>query len=525
MPRVLVTETIADQAVATLEADGIEVDVRLGLDPQALVDAIGEYEGLIVRSATKVTADVLTAGISLKVVGRAGIGVDNVDVDAATRRGIVVVNAPQGNIISTAEHTIALLLALVRKIPRAYVSLTSGRWEKSAFMGTELYDKTLGIIGLGRVGTLVAQRCHALGMKLIARDPYISPQRASRLGIELVDLDELLARSDVITLHVVKTPETIHMIGEAELEKCKPGVFVVNASRGGVVDEEALASAIKSGRVGGAALDVFEKEPCTWSPLFDLEDVVVTPHLAGSTAEAQDKASTIVADQVILALRGEFVPNAVNVSAELPDAVRDFIPLAEKLGTLACALSRAAATQLEVEYRGKVGEEDTRILSLAVLRKFLQPSVQEPVTYVNANVLASDRGIEVTERKSAQASDYLNLVRVTVHGEVEASVAGTLLGGRNEARLVEVDGVPIEITFTPYMAFFRYEDRPGVIHKLTGPLSEYAINIATMQLGRSEQGGESILAISVDSEIAPDVFESAMRAAGITHGKFVSLGA
>jgi D-3-phosphoglycerate dehydrogenase len=520
-----VTEAIADAGIALLRDAGIEVDVR-ELGAAELAAAIGAYDGLIVRSATKVTKDVIDAGERLKVVGRAGIGVDNVDVDAATRRGIIVANAPQGNILSTAEHTIGLILSLVRKIPQAHASLVSGKWDKNAFTGAELHDKTLGIIGLGRVGTLVAQRMHAFGMKVIARDPYISPQRASRLGIDLVDLDELLERSDVITVHAVKTPETFHMIAEAELERCKTGVFIVNASRGGLIDEQALALAIKSGKVAGASLDVFETEPTTASPLFDLDNVVVTPHLAGATAEAQDKAGVIAAQQVLLALRGDFVPNAVNLEAggELPEFVRPFIDLSMKLGRLVSSLAGEAVSQLEVSYHGQIAEEDTRVLTLSALRGFLQAGVHEPVTYVNAPILAHDRGIDYSETRKAATADYTNLVRVTaVREDREVTVAGILTGRANEPRLVEVDDVPIEVSLTPYMAFFRYEDKPGVVHKLSGILADNQINIAFMQVGRREAGGEAIMALAVDSPIPGAVLQDMIKAAEITSGRFVSL--
>ncbi len=526
-PRVLITESIADTGVTALEEGGIEVDVRADLDPAALLEAISDYDGLIVRSATKVTREVIEAGARLKVVGRAGIGVDNIDVDAATRRGIVVVNTPQGNIVSTAEHALGMLLALARQIPQAHSALIDGRWEKKRFAGTELNDKVLGIVGLGRVGTLVAQRCHALGMRIIARDPYVAPQRAQRLGIELVDFDELLARSDVISLHVVKTDETTHMLGEKELDRCKPGVLIVNVSRGGVIDEEALVRAIKAGKVGGAALDVFEIEPCTSSPLFDLEQVVVTPHIAGQTGEAQDKAGVIAAEQVLLALRGDFVPNAVNLdgAGELSAFVRPFLGLSTKLGRLASALVGGAITSLEAEYHGEVADEDTRVVTLSALRGFLQPVVLEPVTFVNAPLLARDRGIEIGERKSSTPADYVSMLRlVATAADRTIEVAGALFGRKNEERLVEIDGLPIDIPLARYMAVFRYEDRPGVIHRLTGPLAEHGINIATMDLGRpGEQGAESILALAVDSPIPPEVFEEAMQAAGIPFGRFVVL--
>ena len=525
-PRVLVTEAIADAGIALLRDAGIDVDVRTDLDAAALLTEIGAYEGLLVRSATKVMAEVIEAATRLQVVGRAGIGVDNVDVDAATRRGIVVANAPQGNILSTAEHTIGLLLSLARKIPQAHAKLIAGDWDKKSFTGIELHDKVLGIVGLGRVGTLVAQRMHAFGMHVIARDPYISPQRAARLGIELVDFDELLARADMITIHALKTPETLHMFAEPEFNRCKPGVLIVNASRGGLIDEEALAVAIKDGKVGGAALDVFETEPTTSSPLFDLGSVVVTPHLAGSTAEAQDKAGVIAAQQVLLALRGEFVPNAVNLEAggEIPDFLRPYLTLATKLGRLTAALAGEGVGQLEVSYHGAIAEEDTRVLTLSALRGFLQAGIHEPVTYVNAPIIASDRGIGYSEKRSAQSADYTNLVRITAHRQDrEVTVAGTLAGRHNETRLVEIDHTPIEVALTSYMAFFRYEDRPGIVHKLSGILADNQINIAFMQVGRKEAGGEAIMTLAVDSPIPAPVLQDMIAAADITSGRFVEL--
>jgi len=526
-PRVLISEKIAEGGVALLEEAGINVDVRTDLDDAALRKAIGDYDGLIVRSATKVTKDVIDAGERLKVVGRAGIGVDNVDVDAATRRGIVVVNTPQGNIVSTAEHTVALILALAKRLPAADASLKSGRWEKSKFMGIELQNKTLGIIGFGRVGTLVAQRCHALGMGVIARDQFVSPQRFARAGVEQVELDELLERADVISLHVTLTPETKHMIDEAALEKCKPGVLIVNASRGGVIDEDALARAIKAGRVGGAGLDVFESEPLTASPLLDLDEVIVTPHIAGQTADAQDKAGVIAAEQVLLALRGEFVPNAVNLDAsgELSEFLRPFLPLASKLGRLAGALAGEKVSELEVSYLGQVGDEDTRVLTLSVLRGFLQPALHEPVTYVNAPILAADRGIGYVERKSTAPEEYLNLVRVTVRREGQSvTVGGILTGKANVPHLVEVDGRTLGIDFSKYMALFRYEDKPGVVHKMSGPLAEAGISIKNMYVGEPPNKSEdAILVLSVDKPIPSDVFDVMMKAAGIASGRFASL--
>lgn len=526
-PRVLVAEPISEGGIAALAEAGVDVEVRTDLDHDALVKSVGGYDGLIVRSATKVTKDVIDAADRLKVIGRAGVGVDNVDVDAATRRGIMVVNAPQGNIISNAEHTIALLLALVRKIPLAHATLTQGRWEKERFMGTELHSKTLGIIGLGNVGTLVAQRASAFGMKVIAADPFKTDQWAARIGVELVPLDELLQRADVISLHVHKTSDTLHMIGEGELERCKDGVMIVNTSRGGLIDEDALARGIKAGKVAGAAFDVFETEPATQSPLFGLDEVVVTPHVGGSTVEAQDKAGTSVAEQVLLALRGEFVPNAVNMQAgrELPEFVRPFLGLATKLGRLCSALAGEAVGELEVSYLGKVAEEDTRVLTLSALRGFLQPAVHQPVTFVNAPVLADDRGIAYAERKSTTTADYLNLVRVTARRDGRTvTVAGTLAGRANEPRLIEIDGRGLEIAFSEHMAFFRYDDKPGVVHKMSGPLAEAGISIKNMVVAEpTETGEDAVLVLTVDRPISAEVFTEMMQAADIPSGRFVTL--
>lgn len=525
--RVLVADTISEAGVATLRDGGLDVDVRTDLSPDDLCACVGDYEAIIVRSASRVDERVIAAGDRLKVIGRAGVGVDNVDVSAATRRGIMVVNAPQGNIISNAEHTVGLLLALVRRIPQAHAKLVSGTWDRSAFMGTELNDKVLGLIGLGNVGTLVAQKCHAFGMRVIARDPYLAPERFARLGIERVeDLDELLARSDVLSIHVPKTAETSGLLSDAELERCKDGVYIVNTARGGIIDEDALARAIKAGKVAGAALDAFASEPLTSSPLFELDQVVVTPHLGGSTHEAQDKAGTSIAEQVLLALRGEFVPNAVNLEAgsELPEFVRPFVGLSNKLGRLAAALAGEAVGQLEVAYQGQIADEDTRVLTLSALRGYLQGAIHEPVTYVNAPVLAADRGIDYGERKSKSTEDYLNLLRVTAKRDDRTiTVAGTLSGRGDQPRLVEIDNVIVEVELTPYMAFFRYVDRPGVVHKLSGVLSDHDINIAFMQVGRRDEGGEAIMVLAVDSSIPPEVFEEMIAAADITSGRFVVL--
>ena len=400
MARILVTEPIAEGGLDRLRAAGHTVDVQEGLSPEELLETIPGAHALVIRSATRVTAEVLAAGTDLVVVGRAGIGLDNVDVAAATERGVMVVNAPQSNILSAAEHTMALLLAQARNVPQAHAALVSGRWERSKWTGVELADKTLGVVGLGRIGKLVAQRAMAFGMRLVAYDPFVSDEMARRMNIDLVDLDTLLATSDFVTLHVAKTPETIGLIDADRLAKAKEGIRIVNVARGGIIVEADLADAIRSGHVGGAAIDVFDSEPTTESPLFDLPEVVVTPHLGASTHEAQDKAGDTIAEMVGLALAGEFVPFAVNVNAaEASETVRPFLGLAERLGALFAGLA-GSVDALEIGYEGEIGGYDTRILTLSLLKGFFGRISEDPVSYVNAPKLADEHGIVVTESAS-----------------------------------------------------------------------------------------------------------------------------
>src|SRR5436305_7991749 len=393
-PRVLVAEPLAERGLDAMRAAGLDVEVKIGLTPEELCAALPGVAALVIRSATQVTADVLAAGTDLVVVGRAGIGLDNVDVAEATRRGVMVVNAPRSNILSAAEHTMALLLAQARNVPQANADLKAGHWNRSKWEGVELHGKTLGIVGLGRVGVLVAQRAHSFGMRLVAYDPFVSSDRARQLGVALVPtVEELVAISDFVSIHATKTPETVGLVNASVLAHAKPGLRLVNAGRGGIVDEDALAAAIADGRLGGAAVDTFAKEPTTESPLFALENVVVTPHLGASTAEAQDKAGETIAEQVILALRGDFVPFAVNVAAsEASETVRPFLPLAERLGTLFTALAGAVPDTLEVSYEGEIADYDCRVLTLAITRGLLAPVVDEPGPFVDAPQLAQMRG-------------------------------------------------------------------------------------------------------------------------------------
>jgi len=533
MARVLIAEPLAEAGVELLRAHH-EVDARAATTREELLSAVAGAEALVVRSATRVDAEVLEAGRRLKVVGRAGIGLDNVDVAAATRLGIMVVNAPQSNVISAAEHTVALILAQARNIPQAHLALREGRWERRRFQGAELYGKTLGIVGLGRVGALVAQRLNAFGMHLLAYDPYVSRDRAAQMGVELASLADVLARADVVTVHLPKTPETTGLIGQAELAAMKPGARLVNTARGGIVDEAALAKAIDDGHLAGAALDVFAEEPTTQSPLFDLDGVVVTPHLGASTTEAQDKAGVTIAQQLLLALAGQFVPNAVNVDAgPVPDAVRPFLSLVEKLGRLYTALAGGGAGgrasglgggRLGLEYVGALAEQDTRVLTLAALKGMFSPVVHEPVTFVNAPLLAAERGIEVTETRARQSHDWVNLVTLSGEGSRgQVGVAGTTVGPRDAERLVAINGIPVDMAPGDHMAFLFYEDRPGVIGRVGTILGEAGVNIASMQVGRRKQGGEALMALTVDTGIPAGVLERVEAEIGAHDSTFIHL--
>jgi D-3-phosphoglycerate dehydrogenase len=505
MARILVTEQIADGGLDQLRAAGHDVDVQLAPSPDQLLELVKGAHALIIRSATTVTAEVLAAGSELVVVGRAGIGLDNVDVPAATAQGVMVVNAPQSNVLSAAEHTMAMLLAQARNIPQAHAALVAGRWERSKWNGVELSDKTLGIIGLGRIGKLVAQRALAFGMRLVAYDPFVSAERARQLSVELMDLDTLLSVSDFATIHVVKTPETIGLINAERLAVAKPGLRIVNVGRGGIIDEDALAAAIASGHIGGAALDVFTKEPTTESPLFELDSVVVTPHLGASTVEAQDKAGDTIAEQVGLALAGDFVPFAVNVSAaEASETVRPFLPMAERIGELFAAFGAASVDTIEIEYQGQLADYDTRILSLSLLKGFFGRVSDEPVSYVNAPKLAEERGIAVRESKTTTAHDFVNLITVRAAGH---ALAGTLVGLRGEPRIVMVDDHLVDVPPAKHMMIVRNDDRPGVIGLVGSVLGEAGLNIADMDVGQSPDGVAALMVISTTEPVPVDVQE------------------
>jgi D-3-phosphoglycerate dehydrogenase len=524
-PVVLIAEELSP---ATVEALGPDFEIRScdGADRAQLLAAIVDVDAILVRSATRVDAEAIAAARSLKVIARAGVGLDNVDIPAATQAGVMVVNAPTSNIVSAAELAIGLLLACARHIPAASASLRGGAWKRSAYTGVELYEKTVGVVGLGRIGVLVAQRLSAFGMDIVAFDPYVSNARAAQMGVRLVGLDELLRISDFITVHLPKTPETVGLIGEEALRLVKPTVRIINAARGGIVDEHALAMAIKEGRVAGAGVDVFTTEPCTESPLFEFESVVVTPHLGASTDEAQEKAGVAVARSVRLALGGELVPDAVNVSGGvIAEDVRPGISLAEKLGRIFTALAGTVPAALDVEVRGEITQHDVSVLELAALKGIFRDIVEDAVSYVNAPVLAADRGMQVRLLTEPVSEDFRNviLLRGTLADGTEVSVAGTLTGPKQTEKIVGVHGVELEVAAAPHMAFFRYVDRPGVVGVLGRVLGEAGVNIAGMQVGRDSRGGQAVVALTVDSAIPPAALVEIAEAVGADTARAVDL--
>ena len=522
--RVLVSEPLAERGLVAMRTAGLEVDVRTGLSREQLLEAVKGARALVIRSATQVTAEVLEAATELVVVGRAGIGLDNVDVVEATRRGVMVVNAPQSNILSAAEHTLALLLAQARNVPQANADLKAGAWNRSKWEGVELHGKTLGIVGLGRVGVLVAQRAHSFGMRLVAYDPFVSSDRARQLGVALVPtVEELVAISDFVSIHATKTPETVGLVNASVLAHAKPGLRLVNAGRGGIVDEDALAAAIADGRLGGAAIDTFAEEPTTESPLFALDNVVVTPHLGASTAEAQDKAGETIAEQVILALRGDFVPFAVNVAAsEASESVRPFLPLAERVGRLFTGLAGGAPSTLNIEYEGEIADYDCRVLTLSVLKGVLAPVVTEPVSYVNAPQIAEQRGISVRETKSSDARDYVNLI--VVRGDQGTHVAATLFGKHQAPRIVGIDGHQVDLPPARHMLVVHNDDSPGMIGRVGTVLGDAGINISNMDVGQSPSGEAALMVIATETAVPADVVQHMTRQVGVQSARAIDLG-
>ncbi|HEY7015547.1 MAG TPA: phosphoglycerate dehydrogenase [Streptosporangiaceae bacterium] len=524
-PIVLIAEELSPAGIAQLES-GFELRYADGSDRSQLLPALADADAVIVRSATTIDAEALEHAPRLRVIARAGVGLDNVDVEAATRAGVMVVNAPTSNIVSAAEHAVALLLAAARNVPQAMASLRGGQWKRSAFTGVELQDKVVGILGLGKIGVLVAQRLAAFGMTVIAYDPYVAAARAAQLGVRLVGLDELLAEADFISVHLPKNAETTGLLSDRQLGQVKPGVRIINAARGGIVDEAALARALADGRVAGAALDVYATEPCTDSPLFGLPNVVVTPHLGASTHEAQEKAGTQVARSVRLALAGEFVPDAVNVQGGVVDEmIRPGLPLAEKLGRIFTGIAGGIAARIDVEVRGEIAGLDVSVLQLAALKGVFSDIVEDAVTYVNAPLLAADRGVEVSLVTDKQSPDWRNLItlRGTLPDGQVVSVGGTLTGQRQVEKLVEVNGFDMEISPAEHMVFFTYSDRPGIVGIVGQILGGEQINIAGMQVCRDSRGGHALIVLTVDSALPPAVLDQITTSIGAVYGRAVDL--
>lgn len=508
-PIILIAEELSP---ATVDALGPDFDIRNidGTDRKALLEAIPEASAILVRSATRVDAEVISAGRQLKVVARAGVGLDNVDIKAATEAGVMVVNAPTSNVVSAAELAIGHLLSLARHIPQASQSAKAGEWKRSSFTGTELFEKTIGIIGLGRIGTLVAQRLAAFGATIIAYDPYVTPARAQQLGVQLASLKDLLRTSDFISIHIPRTPETTGMIGKAEFKLVKPNLRIVNCSRGGIIDETALAEALTSGRIAGAALDVFVNEPPTGSPLLGIDNLVLTPHLGASTEEAQEKAGISVAKSVRLALDGELVPDAVNVAGGVIDpSVRPGIPLMEKLGQVFAGLAGSPVTTIDVEVRGEIVEFDVDVLKLAALKGYFANIVSENVSYVNAPLLAEQRGVPVRLIKEAVSDEYRNLL--TIRGGLadgtEISVSGTLVGQKQVEKIVEINGYDVEVPLAEHLIVMVYTDRPGIVAIFGTEFGNAGINIAGMQISRRAAGGQALSVLTVDSPVPDEILE------------------
>lgn len=512
-PVVLIAEELSP---ATIDALGPDFDVRSvdGTDRPALLSALAEAEAILVRSATKVDAEAIAAAPRLKVIARAGVGLDNVDIKAATAAGVMVVNAPTSNIVSAAELTVGHILSLARRIPAAHASLSTGAWKRSSFTGTELFEKTVGIIGLGRIGALIAARLQGFDMRVIAYDPYVTSARAQQLGVQLVALDELLEQSDFVTIHMPKTPETTGMIGAEQLARMKPTACVVNVARGGLIDEEALYTALTTGEIAGAGLDVFTSEPPVEGgparALLDLPNVVVTPHLGASTEEAQEKAGVSVARSVRLALGGELVPDAVNVAGGLIDPyVRPGIPLVEKLGQIFAALAHSPLTSLDVEVHGELNDYDVSVLKLAALKGVFTNIVSETVSYVNAPLLAEQRGVEVRLIADDVSSEYRNVItlRGALADGAQLSVSGTLTGTKQIEKLIGINGYAVELPIERHHIVMLYTDRPGIVAVYGQRFGDAGINIAGMQIARREAGGQALSVLTVDSPVREDLLE------------------
>ncbi|BAF58193.1 phosphoglycerate dehydrogenase and related dehydrogenases [Pelotomaculum thermopropionicum SI] len=525
--KVLVLDGVEEEGLKALRQEpGIQVDVKDKMSEDELVAAIGDYDGIIVRSATKVTARIIEKAARLKVVGRAGVGVDNIDVPAATARGILVVNAPEGNTLAVAEHTIAMMLSLARNIPQANASLRAGKWDKKSFMGVELRGKVLGVIGLGRIGSAVAKRAQGMEMKVVAYDPYINEEKAGLLGVTLLSLEELLKQADFITVHLPLTRESKYMLGEKAFSLMKDGVRIINCARGGVVDEQALYNAMKSGKVAGAALDVFEKEPNTDSPLFEFKNFIATPHLGASTQEAQLSVATDVAREVVAALKGELVKNAVNIPSVSPKVlavIKPYLSLAEKMGKFAAQVICGRVNKIEATYSGDLAGQEVSPLTTAILKGFLDSILQEMVNFVNAPLLAKKRGINVIQRQETEEADYANLITVKVKSDQEEiSVAGTIFG-KVDQRIVSIDGYHVDAVPEGHMLYIPHIDKPRIIGPVGNLIGTHNINISGMQVGRKVIGGKAVMLLNIDSPVPEETMAEIAKIDGVLGVKSVSI--
>lgn len=524
--KVLISDNIAPKCIEILKNAGLEVDVKTGMKPDELKSCIGEYHGLVIRSATKVTSEIIEAAKNLKVIGRAGSGLDNVDKTAATKKGIVVMNTPGGNTITTAEHTIALIVSLARKIPQASMSMKAGKWEKKKFLGVELFNKTLGIIGIGNIGSQVAKRMQAFSMNIIAYDPFLSEEKAKTMGVEKVDLEELFRRSDFITIHTPLTPETKNMINKDTIRLMKNNVMIINCARGGIVNEKDLFDALLEGKVGAAALDVFEKEPVLDNPLVTLDNVITTPHLGASTKEAQENVAVSVAEQVVDYLVYGTIRNAINFPSIPSDQVarlQPYINLSEKIGAFAAQIFEGGVTELTVEYHGDASQIDTAPVTIAAVKGFLTPILEETVNFVNALVIAKERGIEVKELKSSDEGDYQSMIALRAKANTgESYFAGTLFS-KKDPRIVMIDNFKVEIVPHGELLFMYNNDKPGVIGNIGTLLGKNNINIARMHFGRETPGGMAISVVSIDAPASSELIDEIKKLPNIISVKQISL--
>ena len=524
--KVLVSDNISAKGVEILKKAGLEVDVKTGMKPEEIMAAIADYHGLIVRSATKVTSKIIEAASNLKVIGRAGSGLDNVDLTAATKKGIVVMNTPGGNTITTAEHTFALMCAMARQIPQATASMKNGKWEKKKFMGVELFNKTLGVIGIGNIGSQVAKRAQAFAMNVIAYDPFLSEDKAKAMGVEKVNLNELFRGSDFITIHTPITAETRNLINKDTIKIMKNGVRIINCARGGIINEKDLYDALVEGKVAGVALDVFEKEPPENNPLLTLDSVVSTPHLGAATKEAQENVAIAISEQIADYLVQGTIRNAVNfpsIPADQVARLQPYINLSEKLGLFSAQIFEGGVTEITIEYRGEASDIDTAPVKIAAVKGFLTPILEETVNFVNAPFIAKERGIEVKETKSTDAGDYQSMLALRIKAkDKESYITGTLLS-RKDPRIIAIDGFKIEIVPEGELLYIHNNDKPGVIGNIGTLLSKNNINIARMQFGREAPGGRAISVVTIDSPATPNIIEEIRRLPNVLSLKRITL--